>query len=103
MTQELRVKIMREEERREREEELVQLEETVVKLKVENEKERLKALELESLLKKHKHRVEKQRKLAESQSSYRLCLERVLRDTMHQYALSPSPYSSLSCSPSSSQ
>lgn len=84
LQKELRVKIMREEERREREEELVQLEETVVKLKVENEKERLKALELESLLKKHKHRVEKQRKLAESQSSYRLCLERVLRDTMHQ-------------------
>jgi hypothetical protein len=89
--QELRVKIMREEERREREEELAQLEETVTKLKLENEKERLKAVELESLLKKHKHRVEKQRKWAESQASYRLCLERVLRDTMHQYALSPSP------------
>jgi hypothetical protein len=82
--QELRVKIMREEKRREREEELAQLKETVVKLKLENEKERIKALELESLVKKRKHGVEKQRKLAESQSSYRLCLERVLRDTMHQ-------------------
>ena len=82
------MKIMREEERREREEELALLEETVVKLKLENEKERIQALELESLVKKRKYRVEKQRKLAESQSSYRLCLERVLRDTMHQYALS---------------
>lgn len=88
--QELRVKIMREEEKREKEEELAQLEETVMKLKLENEKERIKSLELEALLKKQKHRVEKQRKWAESQSSYRLCLERVLRDTMHQYALSPS-------------
>ncbi|KAG0599265.1 hypothetical protein M758_12G138900 [Ceratodon purpureus] len=84
LQKELRVKIMREEDRREKEEELAQLEETVTKLKLENEKERLKAQELESLLKKHKHRVEKQRKWAESQSSYRLCLERVLRDTMHQ-------------------
>jgi predicted nucleic acid-binding protein len=64
--QELRVKIMREEERREREEELAQLEETVTKLKLENEKERLKAVELESLLKKHKHQVEKQQKWVES-------------------------------------
>lgn len=84
LQKELRVKIMREEKRREREEELAQLKETVVKLKLENEKERIKTLELESLVKKRKHGVEKQRKLAESQSSYRLCLERVLRDTMHQ-------------------
>ncbi|KAG0621493.1 hypothetical protein M758_3G024700 [Ceratodon purpureus] len=84
LQKELRVKIMREEERRKREEELAQLEETVLKLKLENEKERIKALELETMVKKRKHRVEKQRKLAESQSSYRLCLERVLRDTMHQ-------------------
>lgn len=84
LQKELRVKIMREEEKREKEEELAQLEETVMKLKLENEKERIKSLELEALLKKQKHRVEKQRKWAESQSSYRLCLERVLRDTMHQ-------------------
>lgn len=80
------MKIMKEEEKREREDELAQLEGTVVKLKLESEKERIKAQELEALLKKHKHRLEKQRKLAESQTSYRLCLERVLRDTMHQYA-----------------
>lgn len=79
------MKIMLEEERWERLEEITQLEETVVKLKAENEKERVKALELEAELKKRKHRVEKQRKLTESRSSYRLCLERVLRDTMHQY------------------
>lgn len=91
LQKELRVKIMREEERREREEELAKLEDTVMKLKHENEKERLKAADLESLLRKHKHRLENQRKWAESQSSYRLCLERVLRDTMHEYALSLSP------------
>ncbi|XP_024363029.1 uncharacterized protein [Physcomitrium patens] len=84
LQKELRVKIMKEEEKREREDELAQLEGTVVKLKLESEKERIKAQELEALLKKHKHRLEKQRKLAESQTSYRLCLERVLRDTMHQ-------------------
>lgn len=82
---------MRGEERGKREEELAQLEDTVRKLKLENEKERIKSLELESLVRKRKHNVEKQRKLAESQSSFRLCLERVVRDTMHQYALCLSP------------
>jgi hypothetical protein len=75
---------MREEEKREKEEEVVELEDTVLKLRQQNEKERLSALELEAVLAKHKQRVEKQRRWAETQSSYRLCLERMIRDTMHQ-------------------
>ena len=75
---------MRVEEKREKEEEVVELEETVLKLRQQNEKERLSAPELEAVLAKHKQRVEKQRRWAETQSSYRLCLERMIRDTMHQ-------------------
>jgi hypothetical protein len=61
---------------------------TVITLRQQNEKERLALLEFEDVLRKHKQRVEKQRRWAETQSSYRLCLERMIRDTMHQYALS---------------
>lgn len=82
LVQDLCVKIMREEEKREKEE-VVVLEETVLKLRQQSEKERLSALELEAVLANHKQRVEKQRRRAETQSSYRLCLERMIRDTMH--------------------
>jgi hypothetical protein len=82
--QELRLKMMREEGKREKEEEVAQLEETVRTLKEQNEKERVAILELEGALSKQKQRVEKQRRWAETQSSYRLCLERMIRDTMHQ-------------------
>lgn len=75
---------MREEGKREKEQEVSQLEETVRTLKAQNEKERLAILELENNLSKHKQKVEKQRRWAETQSSYRLCLERMIRDTMHQ-------------------
>jgi hypothetical protein len=83
LVQDLCVKIMREEEKREKEEEVVVLEETGLKLRQQSEKERLSALELEAVLANHKQRVEKQRRRAETQSSYRLCLERMIRDTMH--------------------
>ncbi len=82
------MKILREEEKREKEQDVAQLEETVITLRQQNEKERLALLEFEDVLRKHKQRVEKQRRWAETQSSYRLCLERMIRDTMHQYALS---------------
>ncbi|KAG0604219.1 hypothetical protein M758_10G154000 [Ceratodon purpureus] len=84
LQKELRVKIMREEEKREKETEIAELEKTVLNLKQQNEKERLHAVELETVLTKHKRAVEKQRRWAETQSSYRLCLERMIRDTMHQ-------------------
>lgn len=84
MQKELRLKKMREDGKREKEHEVSQLEETVRTLKAQNEKERVAILELESNLSKHKQKVEKQRRWAETQSSYRLCLERMIRDTMHQ-------------------
>jgi ribosomal protein S7 len=82
LVQDLCVKIMRE-EKRQKAEEVVELEETVLKLRQQSEKERLSALELEAVLANHKQRVEKQRRQGETQSSYRLCLERMIRDTMH--------------------
>ncbi|CAM6029808.1 unnamed protein product [Sphagnum balticum] len=81
---ELRLKIMREEGKREKSQEITQLEETVQTLKEQNEKERVALMELEGVLSKQKQRIEKQRRWAETQSSYRLCLERMIRDTMHQ-------------------
>uniref|UniRef100_A0A7I4EBW2 HNH nuclease domain-containing protein n=1 Tax=Physcomitrium patens TaxID=3218 RepID=A0A7I4EBW2_PHYPA len=84
MQKELRLKKIREEGKREKEKEVSQLEETVRALKAQNEKERIAILELEGNLSKHKQKVEKQRRWAETQSSYRLCLERMIRDTMHQ-------------------
>jgi hypothetical protein len=79
---------MREEEKREKEEDISQLEETVATLRQQNEKERLALLELEDVLRNQKQEVEKHRRWAETQSSYRLCLERMIRDIMHQYVLS---------------
>ncbi|XP_024362815.1 uncharacterized protein [Physcomitrium patens] len=84
MQKELRLKIIREEAKKEKLQEIAQLEETVRTLKEQNEKERVSILELEGNLSKHKQKVEKQRRWAETQSSYRLCLERMIRDTMHQ-------------------
>ncbi|CAK9219597.1 unnamed protein product [Sphagnum troendelagicum] len=84
MQKELRLKVIREEGKQEKSEEILQLEETVQTLKEQNEKERLALVELEGVLSKQKQRIEKQRRWAETQSSYRLCLERMIRDTMHQ-------------------
>ncbi|KAH9531318.1 hypothetical protein CY35_19G032400 [Sphagnum magellanicum] len=84
LQKELRVKIMREEEKREKEEELVELEETVLTLKQQNEKAKRALSKLENVVSQQRRHVEKQRKLAETQFSYRICLERMIRDTMHQ-------------------
>jgi uncharacterized protein YifN (PemK superfamily) len=87
--QELRLTVIREEGKQEKSEEILQLEETLQTLKEQNEKERLALVELEGVLSKQKQCIEKQRRWAETQSSYRLCLERMIRDTMHQYGFSP--------------
>ena len=50
----------------------------------QNERERLALRELESTLEKHKQQLEKQQHWTEMQSQYRECLERILRDTLHQ-------------------
>lgn len=82
---ETRLKQMREEEKRAKEEEIAHLQETLNALTQENEAEFLALEDLEALLIKNKEKVEKQRRWSETQSSYRICLERMIRDTMHQY------------------
>ncbi|KAM7258552.1 hypothetical protein ACFE04_014293 [Oxalis oulophora] len=49
-----------------------------------NDDEKLSIQDLELELIKRKRRVEKSRRLAESQSSYRIMLEKMIRDAMHQ-------------------
>eukprot|EP00268_Persea_americana_P062740 TRINITY_DN8065_c0_g1_i5.p1 TRINITY_DN8065_c0_g1~~TRINITY_DN8065_c0_g1_i5.p1 ORF type:complete len:442 (-),score=122.26 TRINITY_DN8065_c0_g1_i5:324-1649(-) len=53
-------------------------------MKEKNDVERLALQDLESLLIKRRRRVEKCRRLAESQSSYRTLLEKMIGDAMHQ-------------------
>ncbi|XP_042038506.1 myosin-9-like [Salvia splendens] len=48
------------------------------------EEDKLSILELELVLVKKRRRAEKCRRLAESQSSYRVMLEKMIRDAMHQ-------------------
>ncbi|KAL5975234.1 hypothetical protein ACLOJK_031913 [Asimina triloba] len=64
--------------------EMQKLDSELNELKENNESERLTIQELESMLIKRKRRVEKSRRLAESQSSYRALLEKMIRDAMHQ-------------------
>ncbi|KAM7253963.1 hypothetical protein ACFE04_031645 [Oxalis oulophora] len=53
-------------------------------LRKKNDEEKLAIQELEMELIKRRRRVEKCRRLAESQSSYRVMLEKMIRDAMHQ-------------------
>ncbi|KAH7387079.1 hypothetical protein KP509_16G004100 [Ceratopteris richardii] len=53
-------------------------------VKQHNEREKVALEQLEEILEKHKKRVEKQHHWSESQSHYRQCLERIIRDTLHQ-------------------
>ena len=46
-----------------------------------NEAERLVLEDLEFVLIKQRRRTEKQRRLAETQASYKKCLEKMIRDT----------------------
>ncbi|XP_010249952.1 PREDICTED: uncharacterized protein LOC104592328 [Nelumbo nucifera] len=64
--------------------EMQKLDEELDEMKKKNEDERLAIQELELLLIKRRRRVEKCRRLAESQSSYKALLEKMIRDAMHQ-------------------
>ncbi|KAI5066782.1 hypothetical protein GOP47_0017310 [Adiantum capillus-veneris] len=64
--------------------EVTQLEKELGVVKQHNEREKVGLQELEDILEKHKKRVEKQRRWSESQSHYRQCLERIIRDTLYQ-------------------
>ena len=60
------------------------LELEVSEIRQKNEEERLSIQDLELALIKRRRRVEKCRRLAEAQSSYRTMLEKMIRDAMHQ-------------------
>eukprot|EP00268_Persea_americana_P062742 TRINITY_DN8065_c0_g3_i2.p1 TRINITY_DN8065_c0_g3~~TRINITY_DN8065_c0_g3_i2.p1 ORF type:complete len:775 (-),score=197.75 TRINITY_DN8065_c0_g3_i2:269-2593(-) len=60
------------------------LEDALIELKQRNEEEQLAIQNLESVLLKYRRKAEKFRKLAEEQSSYKVVLEKMIRDAMHQ-------------------
>ncbi|XP_058074611.1 uncharacterized protein LOC131223281 [Magnolia sinica] len=72
------------EETEKKQAEIHKLENELNELKQRNESERLSIQDLETVLIKRRRRVEKCRRLSESQSSYRALLEKMIRDAMHQ-------------------
>ncbi|KAG6498746.1 uncharacterized protein LOC121995726 [Zingiber officinale] len=64
--------------------EIHNLEDELSELKQKNEEDRIALQELEALLIKRRQRVEKCRRLSEAQSSYKVLLEKMIRDAMHQ-------------------
>lgn len=74
----------REEDIRKKIEEITQLDQHFKKLKQINEAEALALEDLEYVLIKHRRRSEKQRRVSDTQSSYKQCVEKMIRDTMHQ-------------------
>ncbi|KAI5059919.1 hypothetical protein GOP47_0024339 [Adiantum capillus-veneris] len=73
-----------EEDKKHKLKESVHLEEELQIMKAQNVKEKAVLDQLEHNLAKQKKRVEKQRRWSETQSQYRLCLEKMIRDTLHQ-------------------
>ncbi|XP_077210070.1 trichohyalin [Tasmannia lanceolata] len=72
------------EETEKKQAEIQKLDDELMELKQKNETERLALQDLESVLIKRRRRVEKCRRLAEAQSSYRALIEKMIRDAMHQ-------------------
>lgn len=64
--------------------EIHRLDNEVCELQQKTEEDKLSIQELELVLIKKRRRAEKCRRLAESQSSYRTMLEKMIRDAMHQ-------------------
>ncbi|KAL8495552.1 hypothetical protein ACS0TY_019620 [Phlomoides rotata] len=64
--------------------EIERLDNEVGELQQKMEEEKLSIQELELVLMKKRRRAEKCRKVAESQSSYRIMLEKMIREAMHQ-------------------
>eukprot|EP01018_Ginkgo_biloba_P004058 Gb_34647 [translate_table: standard] len=84
LQKETSLKQIREQEIRKKQDEIAEFDQELMQMKQINEAERLALEDLESVLMKHKRRAEKQRRLAETQSSYRVCIEKMIRDAMHQ-------------------
>ncbi|BAT91559.1 hypothetical protein LR48_Vigan05g217000 [Vigna angularis] len=64
--------------------EIQKLDDEVNEMKLKNEEEKLTIQDLELALIKRRRKAEKCRRLAEAQSSYRIMLEKMIRETMHQ-------------------
>ncbi|XP_047266055.1 uncharacterized protein LOC107861892 isoform X2 [Capsicum annuum] len=64
--------------------EIQKLDDEVGELKQKTEEEKVAVQDLELILMKKRRRAEKCRRLAESQSSYKAMLEKMIRDAMHQ-------------------
>lgn len=64
--------------------EIHRLDNETCELQHKSEEDKLSIQELELVLVKKRRRAEKCRRLAESQSSYRVMLEKMIRDAMHQ-------------------
>ena len=64
--------------------EIHKMDDEVYDLKQKNEEEKVLIQDLEYQLIKRRRRAEKCRRLAEAQSSYRIMLEKMIRDAMHQ-------------------
>ncbi|PSR96049.1 Myosin-10 like [Actinidia chinensis var. chinensis] len=64
--------------------EIQKLDDELNELKQKTEDEKVSIQELELVLIKRRRRAEKCRRLAEAQSSYRVMLEKMIRDAMHQ-------------------
>ncbi|EPS61478.1 hypothetical protein M569_13319, partial [Genlisea aurea] len=65
-------------------EEIQRLDHDIEELQRRSEEDKVSIQELEIILMKKRRRAEKCRHLAESQSSYRVMLEKMIRDAMHQ-------------------
>lgn len=64
--------------------EIQKLDVEVSEMRRMNEEEKVNIQDLELALIKRRRRAEKCRRLAEAQSSYRIMLEKMIRDAMHQ-------------------
>ncbi|KAJ7558543.1 hypothetical protein O6H91_04G045200 [Diphasiastrum complanatum] len=84
LQKEARLKKIRDEEKEEKAAEVAQQEEKLKAIKEQNEKEKEALETLECMLMQQRKQVEKQQQWNETQASYRLCLERMVHETMHQ-------------------
>jgi vacuolar-type H+-ATPase subunit I/STV1 len=84
LQKEERIRQTVEREKKQKEEELALLVDQIKQLSIENEKEKFHLEELERALANEKNRRKVERKWAETQAEYKLCLEKMIEDTMHQ-------------------
>jgi uncharacterized coiled-coil protein SlyX len=79
-----KIKAAQKERKRESEVMVMELEHRLQDLRTGNKEERVILEELERVLSKQRIKMDKQRRWSETQSQYRICLEKMIRDTMQQ-------------------